>query len=86
MASADYLQTLQRVLAAYAEGELNAAEARERLRAKLQALGLDGGSHALTDPGSLRRLNLILRTQRQMAASAARLEARDSDELADWPA
>ena len=86
MASESYLKDLRRVLVAYAEGNINAAEARERLRFKLQALGLDGGTHALTDPGSLRRLNLILQTQRKMAASVARLQARDPDELEDWPA
>ena len=86
MASESHLKDLRRVLVAYAEGNINAAEARERLRFKLQALGLDGGTHALTDPGSLRRLNLILQTQRKMAASVARLQARDPDELEDWPA
>jgi len=86
MTSLRYLEGMQRVLVSYAEGKFNAAEARSRLQAQLQTLGLDGGTQALTDPGSLRRLNLILETQRKMAVSVSRILKRDPDELEDWPA
>lgn len=86
MASMGYIRTLQRVCAAYAEGRINAADARMRLRGVLDALGLSDGSGGLTDHGSDRRLGLILDTQRQMAATAARLELQTPEVLAQWPA
>lgn len=86
MASMGYIRTLQRVCAAYAEGTINAADARMRLRGVLDALGLSDGSGGLTDHGSDRRLGLILDTQRQMAATAARLELQTPEVLAQWPA
>ena len=86
MASMGYIRTLQRVCAAYAEGRINAADARMRLRGVLDALGLSDGSGGLTDHGSDRRLGLILDTQRQMAATVARLELQTPEVLAQWPA
>ncbi len=86
MASMDYLRTMQRVCAAYAEGRINEADARVRLRGVLDALGLSDGSGGLTDHGSDRRLGLILDTQRQMAATVARLELQTPEVLAQWPA
>lgn len=86
MTSKSYLEELKRVLGAYASGEINAADARSRLQKKLQALRLDGYSHALTDPGSTRRLNLILETQRKMAQSVARVQGMSRAELLLYPA
>lgn len=86
MASMGYVRALQRVCAAYAEGRINAADARVRLRAVLDGLGLSDGSGGLTDHGSDRRLGLILDTQRQMAATAARLEFQTPEVVAQWPA
>ena len=86
MTSMTYLKQLQTIVAAYAHGEVNAADARWRCQQVLGGLGLDSGGHSLADHGSARRLNLILETQRKMAASVARLDALDTDELEDWPA
>lgn len=82
----DYVRRLQEVCAEYAAGRINAADARTGLQAVLDELGLSDRTGALTDLGSARRLNLILRTQRQMAASAARLAEQTSDVLDAWPA
>lgn len=74
MASAHYLAKLRDVCTAISAGEINAADARAQLLAVLEQMGHspqdDGG---LRNPASIRRLNLILDTQRQMAASVARL-------------
>lgn len=86
MTSMTYLKQLQTIVAAYAHGEVNAADARWRCQQVLGGLGLDRGGHSLADHGSARRLNLILETQRKMATSVARLDALDTDELEDWPA
>lgn len=86
MTSMTYLKQLQTIVAAYAHGEVNAADARWRCQQVLGGLGLDSGGHSLEDHGSARRLNLILETQRKMATSVARLDALDTDELEDWPA
>lgn len=82
----DYVRRLQEVCAEYAAGRINAADARTGLQTVLDELGLSDRSGALTDLGSARRLNLILRTQRQMAASAARLAEQTPDVLDAWPA
>lgn len=82
----DYVRRLQEVCAEYAAGRINAADARTGLQAVLDELGLSDRTGALTDLGSARRLNLILRTQRQMAASAARLAEQTPDVLDAWPA
>ena len=82
----DYVRRLQEVCAEYAAGRINAADARTGLQTILDELGLSARTGALTDLGSARRLNLILRTQRQMAASAARLAEQTPDVLDAWPA
>lgn len=82
----DYVRRLQEVCAEYAAGRINAADARTGLQTILDELGLSDRTGALTDLGSARRLNLILRTQRQMAASAARLAEQTPDVLDAWPA
>ena len=70
MASMQYLKSLQRVLAAYADGQLNAADARLRLMGVLDSLGLSEGSNALTDPGS----------------AVARIDSQSPAILEQWPA
>ena len=74
MENARYLAKIRDVCTAMAAGEINAADARAQLLAVLEQMGHspqdEGG---LRNPASIRRLNLILDTQRQMAASVARL-------------
>ena len=74
MASAPYLAKVREVCTAMAAGRINAADARAQLLPILEQMGHspqdEGG---LKNPASIRRLNLILNTQRQMAASVARL-------------
>lgn len=82
----DYVRRLQEVCAEYAAGRINTADARVGLQAILDELGLSDHTGSLTDLGSARRLNLILRTQTQMAASAARLAEQTPDVLDAWPA
>lgn len=74
MASAHYLAKIREVCTAMSAGSINAADARAQLLSILEQMGHspqdDGG---LKNPASIRRLNLILDTQRQMAVSVARL-------------
>ena len=74
MASAHYLAKLRDVCTAISGGAINNADARAQLLTVLEQMGHspqdEGG---LRNPASIRRLNLILDTQRQMAASVARL-------------
>lgn len=74
MASVPYLAKIREVCTAMSAGSINAADARAQLLSILEQMGHspqdDGG---LKNPASIRRLNLILDTQRQMAASVARL-------------
>jgi hypothetical protein len=87
MACKSYLEQLQRVCAAYAKGDINAADARARAQSVLDSLGLsDPSSYKMVDPGSTQRLNLILKTQRAMAASVARLDRQTPAILDQWPA
>ena len=66
-----YLKDLQRLLAAYAEGQMDASQVRIRARAKLDELGFSTVATGLQDPRSPARLNLILKTNEQMAAGMA---------------
>ena len=74
MASVPYLAKIREVCTAMSAGSINAADARAQLLSILEQMGHspqdEGG---LKNPASIRRLNLILDTQRQMAASVARL-------------
>ena len=74
MSVAHYLAKVREVTTAISAGEINAADARAQLLTVLEQMGHspqdEGG---LRNPASIRRLNLILDTQRQMAASVARL-------------
>ena len=87
MASASYLAKIREVCAALSSGEINAADARAQLLTVLEQMGhspLDDGG--LQNPASVRRLNLILETQTQMAASVARLSQQTEATVAQWPA
>ena len=87
MASATYLAKVREVCAQVSEGSINQATARAQLLVVLGEMvhsPLDGGG--LANPASLRRLNRIVDTQCQMAASVARIHAQTPGTLAAWPA
>lgn len=87
MASATYLAQIRDVCARVLAGEINQATAVKELMDTLTAMGhspLDPGG--LTNPASLRRLNLIVDTQTQMAASVARIDNQTEATIALWPA
>lgn len=87
MESARYLARIREVCAQVSEGSINLATARARLLETLSQMGhssLDGGG--LANPASIRRLNLIVDTQRQMAASVSRLICQTPAVLERWPA
>ena len=87
MASATYLAQIRDVCARVIAGEINQATAVKELVVALRDMGYspadDGG---LTNPASLRRLNLIVDTQTQMAASVARINNQTEATLMLWPA
>ena len=87
MESARHLARIREVCAQVSEGSINQASARARLLETLSQMGhspLDGGG--LTNPASIRRLNLIVDTQRQMAASVSRIQTQTPAVLERWPA
>lgn len=87
MESARYLASLKSVLIGVSQGVTNAASARESLLKMLESLGhspLDGGG--LKNPASIRRLNLIIDTHRQMAASVANLANESEGSVDLFPA
>lgn len=87
MECARHLARLRDTLAALSAGEINEADARARLLASLAEMGhspLDGGG--IANPASVRRLELVLATNRQMAASVAKLAEETPATLARWPA
>ena len=87
MASAPYLAKVREVCTAMAAGSINAADARAQLIPILEQMGHspqdDGG---LKNPASIRRLNLIIDTQTQMASSVARLSEQTEATLNLFPA
>ena len=87
MASANYLAKIREVCSALAAGEISAAKAREGLLNVLSQIGYDTTDDGkLENPVAEKRLNLILETQRQMAASVARLSLETEDTLDMYPA
>ena len=87
MESARYLARIREVCAQVSDGSINQATARARLLETLSQMGhspLDDGG--LTNPASIRRLNLIVDTQRQMAASVSRIQTQTPAVLERWPA
>ena len=87
MASATYLAKVREVCTAMAAGRINAADARAQLLPILEQMGHspqdEGG---LKNPASIRRLNLILNTQTQMASSVARLSEQTEATVNLFPA
>jgi len=87
MASVPYLAKIREVCAAMIEGTINQADARNTLGTMLEQMGHsmqdEGG---LKNPASIRRLNLILETQTQMASSVNTLMQQTDATLAAWPA
>lgn len=87
MASASYLAKIREVCTAMSAGEIDKADARAQLLAVLEQMGHsprnDGG---IANPASIRRLNLILDTQTQMASSVARLAGQTEATVEAFPA
>lgn len=87
MTSAAYLAKVREVCAALSAGKISQADARAQLLAVLSQLGYDtNGPEKLTNPASVKRLNLILDTQRQMASSVSRLMAQTEATIHAFPA
>lgn len=87
MASASYLAKVREVCALISSGKINAADARAKLLSVLEQMGhspLDDGG--LKNPASIRRLNLIIETQTQMASSVARVSEQTEATLDLYPA
>lgn len=87
MESARYLAQMREVCAQMMEGRISQATARDMLGGILDRMGFspqDGGS--VRNPASLARLNLILDTQTQMAASVAQLSEQTPEVMDMWPA
>ena len=82
------LAKIREVSSALAAGEINASKAREGLLNVLSQIGYDttADDGKLENPVAEKRLNLILETQRQMAASVARLSLETEDTLDMYPA
>lgn len=88
MASAPYLAKVREVCESVVSGEINQAEATTRLLSCLKSMGYDtegGNPTDLADPASERRLNLIVDTQRQMAASVSRLMGETEGTVDQFP-
>jgi len=86
MASAPYLADLREVLAQISAGTMDRGSAVKALTHSLESIGhspLDG--HGLTNPASRVRLDLIIRTNRQTAASVAQIRSQTRDTLDDFP-
>ncbi len=82
-----YLERLQGVLAAVADGRLDESAARLVLRAKLAELGYAAPGEGLKDAATAQRLNLILKTNRQTAGSLAQIaRSQDPEYAALFPA
>ena len=87
MESAHYLKRLREVCTEILTGEKDKASAIADLGSLLEQMGhspLDDGG--LANPASLRRLNLILDTQRQMATSVALLSEQTEATVWLYPA
>ena len=87
MASAPYLAKVREVCTAMAAGSINAADARSQLLPIPEQMGHSPQDEAgLQNPASIRRLNLIIDTQTQMASSVARLSEQTEATLNLFPA
>ena len=92
-AEAEYLVKARQVCADVAAGKIGQGEARFQLEGFLDSIGYHdetgrypGREGAITDVGSIARLDLIIDTQRDMAHSAAVLKAQTPDLVAAYPA
>ena len=87
MESARYLARVRDVCAEFADGGMNLADARMRLTQTLSAMGHDTAhTHGITDPASIRRINLVVETQAETAAGAARVNSQTDGTLYAFPA
>ena len=88
MENARYLAKIREVCTEIASGRINAAKAREELLNTLSQIGYDttADDGKVSNPVSQRRLDLILDTQRQMAASVSRIMLETDDTLDMYPA
>ncbi len=87
MESAKYLARVREICARIVEGRINHGTAVAELLKALEAMGhspRDGGG--ITNPASIRRLNLIVDTQRAMAASVANIANQTAASLDSFPA
>ncbi len=87
MAYEPYLADLRGALADIAAGRVGEADAVDRLTRSLAAIGhspMDGDG--ILNPASRRRLALIIDTNRQMAASVARLHSQSPAVVDAYPA
>ena len=75
-----YLAKIRDVCAEISSGRMNAAKAKEQLLGVLSQIGYDttADDGKLANPVSERRLNLILETQREMAANAALIASQNA--------
>lgn len=87
MASASYLGKLREVLEEMLSGKISQSTARDILEGLLDKMGhsmRDGDG--LKNPASIRRLNLIVETQTQMAASVAKSHEQTASVVNAYPA
>ena len=77
-----YLAEVQQVLQSLVSGEINAADARARLQAKLDEVGYDPdarGDTGIQNLASRARIDLVLRTNRAMAVGATQARGTPVD-------
>ena len=87
MENARYLAQVQKVCAQVAGGGMNLADARLELTRTLRNMGHDtANAKGITDPASVRRLNLIVRTRAEMAANAAAVNSQNEATVYAVPA
>lgn len=88
MENARYLAKIREVATELSAGRMNAAKAKEQLLGVLSQIGYDttADDDRLATPVSERRLNLILETQREMAANAALVMSQNAGTIDQFPA
>ena len=87
-AAAHYLAKIREVCTELSAGRMNAAKAKEQLLNVLSQIGYDttADDGKLENPVAERRLNLVLETQRQMAANAALVMSQNEGTVNQFPA
>lgn len=92
-AEAEYLVKARQVCADVAAGRIGSGEARFRLEKFLEQVGYTketgltpGHEGAITDIGTIARLDLIVDTQRDMAHSVAMIDAQTDANVEEFPA